>query len=36
VRGPAEALLMAIAGRRGAVGELPGPGQQKLARRIGG
>lgn len=36
VRGPAEALLMAIAGRRDAVGELSGPGQRKLARRIGG
>lgn len=34
VQGPAEALLMAIAGRRGVVGELSGPGQQKLARRI--
>jgi len=36
VRGPAEALLMAIAGRRAVVGELSGPGQQKLARRISG
>ena len=36
VRGPAEALLMAIAGRRGVVSELTGPGQAKLARRIGG
>jgi uncharacterized protein (TIGR03083 family) len=36
VQGPAEALLMAIAGRRGAVSELTGPGQSKLARRIGG
>jgi uncharacterized protein (TIGR03083 family) len=36
VRGPAEALLMTIAGRRGVAGELSGPGQQKLARRIGG
>jgi uncharacterized protein (TIGR03083 family) len=35
VRGPAEALLMAIAGRRGVVGELSGPGQAKLADRIG-
>ena len=34
-RGPAEALLMTIAGRRGA-GELSGPGQRKLARRIDG
>jgi uncharacterized protein (TIGR03083 family) len=36
VRGAAEALLMAIAGRRGVVGELSGPGQGKLAGRIGG
>ncbi len=36
VRGPAEALLMAIAGRRGAAGELSGPGQRKLADRTGG
>jgi uncharacterized protein (TIGR03083 family) len=36
VRGPAEALLMAIAGRRGVVGELSGPGQRKLAGRLGG
>jgi uncharacterized protein (TIGR03083 family) len=36
VRGAAEALLMAIAGRRGVVGELSGPGQGKLAARIGG
>lgn len=36
VRGPAEAVLMAIAGRRGVVGELSGPGQRKLADRIGG
>ncbi|MGH7882776.1 MAG: maleylpyruvate isomerase family mycothiol-dependent enzyme [Candidatus Dormibacteraceae bacterium] len=35
VHGSAEALLMAVAGRRGVVGELSGPGQQKLARRIG-
>jgi uncharacterized protein (TIGR03083 family) len=35
VRGPAEALLMAIAGRREAVSELTGPGLGKLARRIG-
>ncbi len=34
VRGPAEALLMAIAGRRGVVDELSGPGQARLARRI--
>lgn len=36
VRGTAETLLMAIAGRCGVVGELSGPGQAKLARRIGG
>jgi hypothetical protein len=36
VRGAAEALLMAIAGRRGVVGELSGPGQGKLAGRIDG
>jgi uncharacterized protein (TIGR03083 family) len=34
VRGPGEALLMAIAGRRGVARELSGPGQQKLATRI--
>jgi len=34
--GTGEALLMAIAGRRGVVGELSGPGQGKLAGRIGG
>jgi uncharacterized protein (TIGR03083 family) len=34
VRGPAEALLMAIAGRRGIVDELAGPGQATLAARI--
>jgi len=33
--GTGEALLMAIAGRRGVVGELSGPGQGKLAGRIG-
>ena len=36
VRGAAEALLMAIAGRRGVASELSGPGQAKLAGRIGG
>ena len=36
VRGEAEALLMAIAGRRSVVGELAGPGHGKLAGRIGG
>jgi uncharacterized protein (TIGR03083 family) len=36
VRGTGEALLMALAYRHGVVGELTGPGQGKLARRIGG
>jgi uncharacterized protein (TIGR03083 family) len=36
VRGGGEALLMAMAGRRGVVNELSGPGQAKLAARIGG
>lgn len=35
VRGAAEALLMAVGGRRGVVGELDGPGRQTLADRIG-
>jgi uncharacterized protein (TIGR03083 family) len=35
VRGTAEALLMAIAGRRAVLAELSGPGQAKLAGRIG-
>lgn len=35
VRGKAEALLMAVAGRRGVAGELTGPGQPTLARRLG-
>lgn len=34
VTGPAEAVLMAITGRRSAVGELAGPGQPVLARRL--
>jgi uncharacterized protein (TIGR03083 family) len=34
VRGPAEAILMAMAGRRSVVGELSGPGQAKLADRM--
>jgi uncharacterized protein (TIGR03083 family) len=34
VEGPGEALLMAVAGRRGAVGQLSGPGQPTLAGRI--
>lgn len=36
VRGAAEPLLMAIACLRAALSELSGPGQAKLARRIGG
>ncbi|MGH3254918.1 MAG: maleylpyruvate isomerase family mycothiol-dependent enzyme [Streptosporangiaceae bacterium] len=36
VRGPAEALLMTMAGRRGVAAELTGPGQPKLAARIDG
>lgn len=36
VRGPGEALLMAMAGRRGVAGELAGPGQPTLASRIDG
>jgi len=35
VHGPAEAVLMTIAGRRGVVEELSGPGQATLAARIG-
>ncbi|ASR33796.1 DinB family protein [Prauserella marina] len=34
VRGPAEALLMAAAGRQDAVTELEGPGQRILANRL--
>jgi hypothetical protein len=34
VRGPAEAILMTVAGRQAAVGELSGPGQPQLARRV--
>lgn len=33
--GPAEAILMTIAGRSDAISELAGPGQARLARRIG-
>ena len=33
VRGAAEALLMTVAGRHAAVGELSGPGQELLSRR---
>jgi uncharacterized protein (TIGR03083 family) len=36
VTGPAEALLMALAGRRGLTDELAGPRRSELARRIGG
>jgi uncharacterized protein (TIGR03083 family) len=36
VEGPAESLLMALAGRRGIVEELSGPGVSTLAGRIGG
>jgi uncharacterized protein (TIGR03083 family) len=36
VRGPAEAILMAVAGRRSPLGELEGPGQAILAKRIPG
>ncbi|MHA6785547.1 maleylpyruvate isomerase family mycothiol-dependent enzyme [Pseudonocardia saturnea] len=35
VEGPAESLLMAIAGRRGVAEELSGPGRQLIADRIG-
>lgn len=35
VEGPAESLLMAIAGRRGTAQELTGPGQATLAHRLG-
>lgn len=35
VEGPAESLLMAIAGRSGSAGELTGPGQVTIADRIG-
>lgn len=36
VHGPAEALLMVAAGRRGVTGELTGPGQPRLAHRVDG
>ena len=36
VRGPAEPLLMAIAGRRGTTTELSGPGADVLSARTGG
>ena len=35
-RGTGEALLMTVAGRRGVVDELSGPGQARVARRLGG
>jgi len=35
VRGPGEAVLMAIAGRAGIARELSGPGADRLARRLG-
>ena len=35
VRGTAEALLMAIAGRRGLAAELSGPGRERVAQRLG-
>ncbi len=35
VSGPGEALLMAMAGRRGITAELTGPGRARLAGRIG-
>ena len=34
ITGPAEAVLMAVAGRQSAVGELAGPGQPILASRL--
>lgn len=34
ITGPAEAVLMAVAGRQSAVGELTGPGQPILASRL--
>lgn len=34
-QGPAEAILMVLAGRRGAAGELTGPGSSILQRRLG-
>ncbi len=34
-RGPAEAVLMCLAGRRGAARDLTGPGADVLARRLG-
>jgi hypothetical protein len=34
ITGPAEAMLMAITGRASAIGELAGPGQPVVARRL--
>jgi uncharacterized protein (TIGR03083 family) len=36
VRGPAEAILMTVAGRGVAVAELSGPGHERVARRLAG
>lgn len=36
VRGTGEAILMTVAGRRAAVAELSGPGQARVAQRVGG
>lgn len=35
VRGPGEAVLMAMAGRRGAAADLEGPGASRLVQRLG-
>ena len=35
VRGPAEALLMAVAGRQEVTAELSGPGRERVVRRLG-
>lgn len=34
LRGPAESLLMVVAGRRGVIDELEGPGRDRVARRL--
>ncbi|SDF48070.1 TIGR03083 family protein [Blastococcus aurantiacus] len=36
VRGTGEAILMTVAGRRAAVVDLSGPGQARIAQRVGG
>jgi uncharacterized protein (TIGR03083 family) len=36
VRGTGEAILMTVAGRRAALVELSGPGQARIAQRVGG